>query len=235
MAVGRRQALALTGLALAGGVLVLAGRKRGATRRRKTVTPPKDDPAKPRPSGGWVDGDAPRRIREIAQPLADSIGWPDLPDLLVAIAWTESRGNPRAASDSGNKARGWFGMRPVSARLDDVGLPPSALKDERAAVGLITWYLHRLQPYAAPGQEIDLLALRRGMAYPVLVADVDETRAIGKWGPGERSRLTRSNFEAGIAAAGLPEHFMFNSAFLPGYHWPGINTALDIVGVGGIA
>lgn len=231
MAIGRRKILALTGVAL-GGAVLLSSRKQ-TRRRRKVVTPPKGDT--PQPSGGWVDGDAPRRIREIAQPIADHLGWPDLPDFLVAIAWTESRGNPRAGSDSGNKARGWFGLRPVSARVEDVGLSPSSLKDERAAVALITWYLERLEKYGAPGQLIDLLALRRGMAYPVLVADVDETRAIGKWGPGERSRMTRNNFEAGIAAAGLPESFMVNSAFPSGYQWPGINTVLDLAGVGGIA
>jgi hypothetical protein len=177
-----------------------------------------------------VDADAPRRIRALAAPLADQLGWPDLPDLLVAIAYTESRGNPKAQrSSSSNAARGWFQMRPKSARLAEAGLGVEALKSEPEQVALVTWYLHRLRPYAKSGQVIDLLALRRGMAYPFLVADVNETMSTPDAGPGVRSRDARKRFAQGIAKAGRDASFMLHPAFPPGYEWPGIDAALQTV------
>jgi hypothetical protein len=163
------------------------------------------------------------------------MGWPDLPDFLVAIAWTESRGNPKSQKyQSANAARGWFQLRPKSARVDQVGLSAADLKNERAVVALASWYLYRLKNYASQGQHIDLLALRRGMAYPFLVADVNETMSTPDAGPGVRSRGARTRFAQGIAKAGLPADFMFNSALPPGT-WPGIEQALALVGYGAVS
>ena len=64
---------------------------------------------------------------------------------------------------------------------------------------------------------------------------VDETMSTPHAGPGVRSGQTRKRFAQGIAKAGRPESFMFNSAFLPGYSWPDIETALALVGAGGIS
>lgn len=233
MKVGRREALTL-GLLGVGAVALIgsSGSKPKSPRRsRRPYTRPS-----PKPGGGWKDKDAPERIRAIAQPLADMIGWPDLPDFLVAIAWTESRGNSQAQNGtSANSARGWFQLRPNSARVEDAGLTAAALKDERSSVALITWYLHRLAKYAKPGQQIDLLALRRGMAYPFLVADVEETMATPSAGPGVRSRESRERFATGIAAAGLPDSFMYHAAFPAGYAWPGIHAALAATGAGAVS
>lgn len=163
------------------------------------------------------------------------MGWPDLPDMLVAIAWTESRGNPAAQNNpSANAARGWFQLRPKSARVADVGMTASDLKNERAAVALAAWYLYRLRNYAAAGQTLDLLALRRGMAYPFLVADVGETMSTPDAGPGVRSRGARIRFAEGIEKAGLAPEFMFHSALPPGT-WPGIEPALALVGYGAVS
>lgn len=181
-------------------------------RRRKNPYQPV-----PRESPGpWVDPDAPRRIREIATPLAKKLNMPGLPEFLIATAWIESRGNPYAGSDAGNDARGWFGMRPKSARVSDIGLSPDALKDEELAVALAAWYIERLRPYAASGQEIDWIALRRGWAYPHLVDDVNN--------PGYKAQ-----FDKGLAAASQPTSFMNKRAFLKDYSWPGIEQVLDTV------
>lgn len=201
-------------------VLVGGGAALGLYQRsRRTIVP-----YMPKPGDGWVDADAPRRIRELAAPIAAAANWPDLPDFLVAVAWTESRGNPRAGSDVGNAARGWFGLRPDSSRHDDLGLPVSALKDERWAVLLAAWYAHRLQPYAFPGQKIDWLALRRGWALPKLVSDVNETAPVKNYAPGERSADVRERLSNALEAVGLPQSFMYRPAFPPGYQWPGIGA-----------
>lgn len=228
MKINRRTAIAL-GLIGAGTVVVARAGHRGRSGSKATSPSPAPQPP-PTPGGGWVDADAPRRIRALAGPLADQLGWPDLPDLLVAIAWTESRGNPQAQRYQGaNAARGWFQMRPNSARLDQANLTVDALKREADQVALVTWYLHRLRNYARKGQDIDLLALRRGMAYPFLVADVDEDMSTPDAGPGVRSRGARERFAEGLAMAGEDESFMFHRAFPPGYHWPGIDAALQTV------
>ncbi len=180
--------------------------------------------AKPRVTRGkWVDRDAPRRIRELAAPIERVANWPGLGDYLAAISYTESRGNPRAGTSAvDNRARGWFGMRPRSARLRDLGLGVEALKDERYAVALAAWYAHRCRPYAAPGQRIDWLAIRRCWGYP---SDVDEVDHPGYW----------RQFGRGLSSVGLPQSFMHLPAFPSGYTWPGIEVVLQAVGRGASA
>lgn len=176
-----------------------------------------DPPPDRRVTGDWVDSDAPRRIRAIARPIEQAANWPGLGDYLAGIAYTESRGNAQAGKDSGNAARGWFGIRPVSGRVGDLGLSGDALKNERYAVALAAWYAHRLRPYASSGQSIDWLAIRRGWAYPHLVDNVDH--------PGFLSQLQR-----GLSNAGSDPSLAHRRAFPPGYQWPGIDTVLALVG-----
>ena len=167
---------------------------------------------------GWVDRDAPRRIRMLAAPIERAANWPGLGLFLSGVAYIESRGDSRAGSDADtNAARGWFGHRPNSARLGDLGFGVGALKDEASAVALAAWYAHRCQAYAAPGQVMDWLAVRRCWGYPTDVDDVDH--------PGYREQLAR-----GLQKAGVPESLMFVRAFPPGYRWPGIDAVLHAVG-----
>lgn len=172
-----------------------------------------------RPVGkGWVDSDAPRRIRAIAAPIEQLANWPNLGHYLAGISYIESRGNPRAgSSEHNNMARGWFGHRPKSARLGDLGLGVEALKDERLAVALAAWYAHRCQKFAAPGQQMDWLAVRRCWGFPSDVSKLDH--------PGYRDKLAK-----GLGKAGIASDFMFLPAFPPGYQWPGIDAVLAAVG-----
>lgn len=178
---------------------ILASRTKG--RSASCITPVS--------KGQWSDPDAPRRIRAIAARIEAVTGQAGLGDFLAGVAYIESRGNPRAGSDEGNRARGWFGMRPQSARVDDLGLSPAALKDEEDAVALAAWYAHRCQTYAAPGQVMDWLAVRRCWGIPKHVDDLDH--------PGYHEQLAY-----GLAQAGVSCDFMRRRAFPPGYRWPGV-------------
>lgn len=166
---------------------------------------------------GWVRPEAPYQIRELARPIEKMTNLDGFGDFLAGVSWIESRGNPQAGSDVGNAARGWFGMRPESARLGDLGLSPSALKDGPTAVALAAWYAHRCQSYADPGQVIDWLAVRRCWGKPSDVDDVDH--------PGYRAQLAR-----GLECAGSDPDLMDRTAFGKNYHWPGISAIFDAVG-----
>lgn len=180
--------------------------------------------ARRRVGSGWRDPDAPRRIREIAAPIERLANWPGLGDYLAAVAWTESRGNPRACHGDckPNSARGWFQIRPKSGRTEYLGLSSNALLDENTSVALAAWYAHRLRPRASEGQEIDWLAIRRGWALPGLVRDVNEQN--------DRSPKVRARLEEGLKKSGMHESFMYQPAFPPGYYWPGIDAVLAAVG-----
>lgn len=175
------------------------------------------------PPGPWVDPDAPRRIRLIAAPIEAALGWPGLGDYLAAIAWKESRGSSQAGSSgNNNKARGWFGVRPKSAKLAERGLPVSVLKDERKSVALAADYAYRMKKYGAPDQVVDWLAVDRGWANYWRVPDI--------YDPGYCNQLAR-----GLVAAGLQPDFMLKPAFSPGFSWPGFDTVLEIAEAGAIA
>jgi soluble lytic murein transglycosylase-like protein len=180
----------------------------------------------PKAGSGWVDRYAPARIRAYAAPIEELANWPGLGDFLVAVAWTESRGNPAAVNHkeagSPNVARGWFQLRPSSARVGDLGLGPDALFDEPTAVALAAWYAARLRKFAKSGQKIDWLAVRRGWALPSRVSDTGESN--------ERSVDTRKRFADGVAHADLPSSFMYQRAFPSDYHWPGIEAVFNAVG-----
>jgi hypothetical protein len=176
-----------------------------------------------RPIGsGWVDADAPRRIRMLAAPIERIAHWPGLGDFLVANAWTESRGNSRAQNGSSG-AVGWFQGFPSTLRADDLGIGRAQiLADENLQVALQAWYAYRLRPYARSGQVIDWSAIRRGEAYPSLVDDTALTQ--------QRSRDVQRRFEEGVDKAGLPAAFAHYPAFPPGFAWPGIDAVLGAVG-----
>lgn len=208
------------------------------------------------PGGGWSDRSAPDRIREIAGPIEETTGWHGLTDFLIAVAWGESRGNQyacagvsRATLDdacSGNKARGWFQNRPSSAYADEYAFlvdddPDLIRRDARYAVAFFVWYVYRLRNYAKKGQTVDWLAIRRGGALPRLVKDVDEEAVVDrikpgtdpprKYKPGERSADVRERFEQAVAAVGLPDDFMYERAFPPGFVWPTFEQILSLAGI----
>ena len=169
-------------------------------------------------TGVWKDSDAPRRIRQLAAPIERMANWPGLGNYLAAISYTESRGNPRAGSDAqNNAARGWFGIRPKSGKLDKLGLGVEALKDERTAVALAAWYAERCQKYAYDGQVMDWLSVRRCWGFPKDVPKVNH--------PGYSNQLS-----VGLSKVGLPSNFMYRPAFPPGFRWPGIDAVLAAVG-----
>jgi hypothetical protein len=158
---------------------------------------------------------------------------------LVAVAWTESRGNPLAAAGTRpNSARGLFQLRPKSAfahQLARYVTAPQLLFDPALSTALAAWYAWRLRNFKDPGQVLDWLAIRRGWALPRLVDDVDEVAVVkGKGGvllaPGERSKQTRWNFSQALPRAGLPQSFMYEYPFR-GLRWPGIWQVMNAVGV----
>jgi hypothetical protein len=165
----------------------------------------------------WRDPTAPHWIREITKPIERMTNLKGLGDFFAAVAWIESRGDPRAGSDQGNAARGLLGMRPVSARVSDLGLPPSALKDARTSIALGAWYLHRCLKYAAPGQRIDWLSIRRCWKYPSLTDDEDDTSV-------------QPNLAKGLYCSGTDPDFMFKKAIRWNYDWPGVDAVLAAVG-----
>ena len=176
---------------------------------------PGPEPDEPEPAKDWQ-----RRIRVYAGRIEDAYGWTGFPDFLVAVARTESGGNPRAIAKSGgsNAARGWFGLRPNNfANL----VSADELFDERTSVGLAAIYAYRLHDNGYPGQVLDWLAVRRGWALPRLVSDVDETAPVSGYADGERSGDVRERMALALSRVGLPESFMFERAFPPGFAWPG--------------
>ena len=166
---------------------------------------------------GWVDPNAPDQIRALALPIERMTNLKGLGDFLAGVAWIESRGNPHAGSDLGNMARGWFGIRPESARVYELGLSPDVLKDGPTAVGLATWYIQRCIPYASEGQTLDWLSFRRCWGRPADVSKVDH--------PGYREQFAR-----GLSCAGVDPYFMFKKAIRWNYTWPGIDAILAAVG-----
>lgn len=174
-------------------------------------------PSTPALCRGWSDPAVPDQIRELTKPIENLTNLDGLGDFFAGVAWIESRGDPRAGSDTGNAARGLLGMRPKSARVADLGLSPSALKDMRTSLALGTWYIHRCIPYADPGQKIDWLALRRCWGYPSDVDDVD-------------SSGYRDQFARGLRCSGVDPDFMNKTAIRWNYHWPGIDAILNAVG-----
>ena len=199
---------------------------------RSDVPPP---PVPPLPVGtGWKGGN-PEALRELAMPLEYELGWWGLGDFLAAAAWTESHGNPKAGSSGmNNKARGLLGGRPNSMFRGKykhfAQSNPNLLKDPRWAIATTAAYLDSLRDYAFPGQTIDWLALRRGMAFPRLVSDVNEEAKVKGYPPGRRSADTRNRFQTGIEKAGLQDEFMYEAAFPPGYQWLGLGRALQLLG-----
>lgn len=199
----------------------------------------------PRPGGGWYDRTAPGRIRELAGPVEEVTGWSGIVDFLLAVAAGESAGNQTACAGlrgatlsdhcPGNNARGWFGMRPSSAYAHEYkplrDTAPDLIRSSAPwSVATAIWYAYRMRNYGRTGHTIDWLAVRRGWALPRLVADVDETADVKGYAPGERSADVRRRMERALRVADLPETFMWQRAFPPGFIWPGFAQILELVG-----
>jgi hypothetical protein len=205
----------ITGLTLAATAALLTRSKRA---------PPTPVPESVKPMSDDREA-AKAEIWRLGSILADELGWPGLPQFMLAQAWAESRykrtaRNPEA---SWNAARGVFQIRPTGAMLgtgDPIEQNPDLLYDIATSVALDAWYLHRLHKWAQTDQ-IDWLAERRGTAYPRLVKDFAETH--------QRSIDVRRRLEKALRAVGLPKWFMHNRAFP--HTWPGIDRVFELLDV----
>jgi hypothetical protein len=208
---------------IAGGAYVLT---------RPSPVPTKHRPPPPEPfTKEWA-----QEIRSIAAPIESQTGWNDLGNFLVGVARGESGGKASACNvtEHGycapNSARGWFQLRPKSAfayQLSHLQSQPELLFDKRWAVAMAAWYGFRLRKHAGAGQTLNWLALRRGWALPSLVKDVNEDK--------ERSVKVRQRYESALGKVGLPDSFMYQRAFPPGFDWPGVEAILNMVGAKKVA
>jgi soluble lytic murein transglycosylase-like protein len=209
--------------ALLGTGAAVALRRKPKPASLSSTTTPKPTPT-PTPSDVEPAG-VPADLLNLFEAVADAAKWPELPKFLAAVSWTESRWHADARSSAG--AIGLFQLKPASANLAAIGQPASVLTDPRWNTVLYVWYLARLRNYAAGGQVIDWLALRRGGAYPKLVADTGELE--------QRSRDVRSRLEQALAHIGLPIEFEHEPAFPEGWTWPGLPPLLAAAGLGDVA
>lgn len=203
--------------------------------RDEDYEPPEDFPK----SKGWADPAAAGEIWGRARRLEDAGILPGfLAPFLLAVAWTESRGNANAQNGtSANAARGWFQLRPASGLpwefSDRSKYPADLLKNKDWAVAAAAWYAVRLLPFADKDQLVDALALRRGWALPRLVSDVDEVAVVDNPkfpNPGDRSRYTRRNFAEALERTGIGEDFMYEPVPRP-TGWSDMRHALALLGV----
>lgn len=182
-------------------------------------------------SGGEPIG--PDALRELFERAEAAARWPNVSTFLLATSWSESRWHPKARSSDGEI--GLFQLKPKSARIAELGLGPDVLSDPAWSTALYLWYLARLRNYAAPGQVIDWIALRRGGAYPSLVADVNESFTAQQGGSagatGERSAGARGRFETALQHIGVPISFERQPAFPPAWKWPGVAAIADALGL----
>jgi hypothetical protein len=176
-------------------------------------------------------------IRALAAPLAHVMSWPDLPKFLSVVAFTESGGNPKVASCANNKACGLYGIRYKTSRLAELGIPAEALHDAKWATFADAWLSWRLghMGYHFAGQVVDWLAIRRGMAFPHLVADVNETAPVKGYKDGERSGDVRRRMLKGIHHEGLDDNFMYEPAYQGGAFFPGVDAMLAAMNLARVA
>ena len=171
----------------------------------------------------WKDADAPRRIRAHAATIEAASGWTGLGDYLVALAFTESRGNPRALGDGGNSG-GWFQMKRGAKCVDAMGLTATTLAEapEELQVLLAACHAHRLGTvWASSGQDVEWRDIRRGWAFPRWVKQ--------SYRGSSDTQNNRNRFDRGIKAAGLPASFATRPAFPPGFEWPGLTELLTMI------
>ncbi len=174
-------------------------------------------------SGDWKDPDAPRRIRQYAAPIEAAAGWEGLGDFLVALAFTESRGNPRALGDGGSSG-GWFQMKRGARCVDAMGLTARELAEgsEELQVLLAACHARRLgSVWASSGQAVEWRDIRRGWAFPKWTKQSYRTSS--------DTQKNRRHFDKGIRAAGLPASFATRRTFPSGFDWPGLTELLAMI------
>jgi soluble lytic murein transglycosylase-like protein len=225
----RTAGLALMAVGALGLASMASSRRKSGS--KSTPSPSNYDPDYPSDWDARAD-----RVWDLAWDISDVTGWGDgLPLFMLATAYTESRGNPMAcaAPCGSNSARGLFQVRPKSGFYGDLAYlatdDPNLLFDPAWNAAMAAWYLYRLRKYAYDGQEVDWLALRRGMALPRLVADDDEQASVKGYADGERSADTRERLESALYAVNIEESFMYEPAFPDTFSWPGIDVVLDAV------
>lgn len=172
--------------------------------------------------GEWVDEDAPRRIRAYAEPIAELLGWWDLPTYLVNVAYTESRGNSRACKAPCGQgwSRGWFQLRPNSyCYIGSEFTPEEFLEDEAAQVAIAACHARRLGiVYDEPGQIVQWQDIRHGWKIP--------KRTGRSYRDTDTTLLTDQHFEKALKATGTGKAFMFRKAFPDGLDVPHVSELL---------
>lgn len=187
------------------------------------MTSPKTGQAATSGSSDWKDADAPRRIREYAAPIEAASGWVGLGDFLVALAFTESRGNSRALGDGGSSG-GWFQMKRGAKCVDAMGLTAATLAEasEELQVLLAACHAHRLGTvWQSSGQDVEWRDVRRGWAFPKWTKQSYRTSS--------DTQKNRRHFDKGIRAAGLHASFATRRAFPSGFDWPGLSALLTMI------
>jgi hypothetical protein len=171
----------------------------------------------------WKDADAPSRIRQYAAPIEAAAGWEGLGDFLVALAFTESRGNSQALGDGGNSG-GWFQMKKGARCVDAMGLTATELSksSEGLQVLLAACHAHRLgTAWQSSGQAVEWRDVRRGWAFPKWVKE--------SYRQSSETKNNRTRFARGIRAAGLPASFANRRTFPSGFEWPGLSELLTMI------
>jgi len=167
------------------------------------------------PSGGWQG-----EIRQLAGRLEERGILVGLGDFLVAVAYWESRGNPRACNwkegCAPNSARGWFQIRPKTAKTE---AHPNKLFQKGFSVAAAADLVRRLMPYAKE-EPPTWVAIRRGWAMPSLVDDFTYQNS--------RSIDVLDNLETSLLRTGQALDFPNRQVVLG--PWPGTEEVFKLMG-----
>lgn len=180
------------------------------------------------PVGGvWVDPGAADRIRYYADKVAAITGWgPTLRKYLTTVAYWESRGNPQSCHGACNEgsARGWFQNRSPSYCFDNSGMSmDEILNDEAAQVALAACHAYRLgrPPWADSGQAVTTADVRRGWKFPKWVSK--------DYRNDPNTYHNRDSYRETLDLMGYGSSFASQPMFPDGFHWPGLDAALEAV------
>lgn len=170
-----------------------------------------------------------KRAREVSEEIEERYGIAGLADYLDAVAYWESKWNPRVAGDGGQSI-GLYQMQAGTAFRKTNGLEdlrPQAgtiLRDPALATILAADYaVQGAKRARSQGARGDWFAVRRWWLLPAAVDDDQGTQH-----PKAFDRVKR-NFTKALKAVGLPVSFMDKRPDTSGY--PGIEQVLDDLNV----